>query len=64
MRQVVAGASDGMMVRASVPPFRSLRRDRRRPLPSLAAADGAAELERGLDILLTGLTATLPARPG
>ncbi|GAB0105892.1 TetR/AcrR family transcriptional regulator C-terminal domain-containing protein [Nocardia sp. JMUB6875] len=31
--------------------------------PVLAAYDGAAELERGLDILLTGLTATLPA-PG
>ena len=36
--------------------------------PTLAAYDGAAELERGLDILLTGLTATLtppgePARP-
>lgn len=31
--------------------------------PILAAYDGAAELERGLDILLTGLTATLPA-PG
>ncbi|MFF2087282.1 TetR/AcrR family transcriptional regulator C-terminal domain-containing protein [Nocardia sp. NPDC058176] len=28
--------------------------------PTLAAYDGAAELERGLDILLTGLTATLP----
>lgn len=28
--------------------------------PVLAAYDGAAELERGLDILLTGLTATLP----
>ena len=27
--------------------------------PVLAAYDGAAELERGLDILLTGLTATL-----
>ena len=27
--------------------------------PALAAYDGAAELERGLDILLTGLTATL-----
>jgi hypothetical protein len=25
----------------------------------LASYDGAAELERGLDILLTGLTATL-----
>ena len=32
--------------------------------PALACYDGAAELERGLDILLTGLTATLPARPG
>ena len=35
--------------------------------PVLAAYDGAAELERGLDILLTGLAATLPppdrARP-
>ena len=33
--------------------------------PVLAAYDGAAELERGLDILLTGLTTTLtpPARP-
>jgi Tetracyclin repressor-like, C-terminal domain len=38
--------------------------------PVLAAYDGAAELERGLDILLTGLTATLtpprqtpPAQP-
>ena len=31
--------------------------------PALAAYDGAAELERGLDILLTGLTTTLtPAR--
>ncbi|WP_330234023.1 TetR/AcrR family transcriptional regulator C-terminal domain-containing protein [Nocardia sp. NBC_00508] len=30
--------------------------------PILAAYDGAAELERGLDILLTGLTATLPSR--
>ncbi|MEV6554413.1 TetR/AcrR family transcriptional regulator C-terminal domain-containing protein [Nocardia sp. NPDC051756] len=28
--------------------------------PVLAAYDGAAELERGLDILLSGLTATLP----
>ncbi|WP_040805792.1 TetR/AcrR family transcriptional regulator C-terminal domain-containing protein [Nocardia concava] len=28
--------------------------------PELAAYDGAAELERGLDILLTGLAATLP----
>ena len=27
--------------------------------PVLASYDGAAELERGLDILLTGLTATL-----
>ena len=27
--------------------------------PALAAYDGAAELERGLDILLTGLTTTL-----
>jgi AcrR family transcriptional regulator len=32
--------------------------------PALARYDGAAELERGLDILLAGLTATLPARPG
>ena len=33
--------------------------------PALAAYDGAAELERGLDILLTGLTTTLtPARGG
>lgn len=31
--------------------------------PVLAAYDGATELERGLDILLTGLTATLP-EPG
>jgi AcrR family transcriptional regulator len=31
----------------------------RRLAPVLAAYDGAAELERGLDILLTGLTATL-----
>src|SRR5579859_3866916 len=32
--------------------------------PVLAAYDGAAELERGLDILLTGLTTTLtPSRP-
>ncbi|MEU2174029.1 TetR/AcrR family transcriptional regulator C-terminal domain-containing protein [Nocardia sp. NPDC019219] len=31
--------------------------------PVLAAYDGAAELERGLDILLTGLSATLPV-PG
>jgi AcrR family transcriptional regulator len=30
--------------------------------PILAAYDGAAELERGLDILLAGLAATLPAR--
>ncbi len=30
--------------------------------PALAAYDGAAELERGLDILLTGLRAGLPAR--
>ncbi|QMU77185.1 TetR family transcriptional regulator [Streptacidiphilus sp. PB12-B1b] len=29
----------------------------------LASYDGAAELERGLDILLTGLTATLTPRP-
>ena len=29
--------------------------------PALASYDGAAELERGLDILLTGLTTTLPA---
>jgi AcrR family transcriptional regulator len=29
----------------------------------LAGYDGAAELERGLDILLTGLAATLPPRP-
>jgi AcrR family transcriptional regulator len=29
--------------------------------PTLAAYDGAAELERGLDILLAGLTATLTA---
>jgi hypothetical protein len=28
--------------------------------PALAVYDGAAELERGLDILLIGLTATLP----
>ena len=28
--------------------------------PVLASYDGAAELERGLDILLTGLTATVP----
>lgn len=32
--------------------------------PTLAAYDGAAELERGLDILLTGLTATLPSPAG
>src|SRR5487761_1405825 len=33
--------------------------------PILAAYDGAADLERGLDILLTGLTTTLtPSRPG
>jgi AcrR family transcriptional regulator len=31
--------------------------------PALAAYDGAAELERGLDILLAGLTTTLPAPP-
>ena len=32
--------------------------------PLLAAHDGPAELERGLDILLTGLAATLtPSRP-
>jgi len=30
----------------------------------LAAYDGAAELERGLDILLTGLASTLAPRPG
>jgi AcrR family transcriptional regulator len=30
--------------------------------PVLASYDGGAELERGLDILLTGLTATLPGR--
>jgi AcrR family transcriptional regulator len=29
--------------------------------PALASYDGAAELERGLDILLTGLTTTLPS---
>ena len=28
--------------------------------PALAAYDGEAELERGLDILLTGLATTLP----
>ena len=27
--------------------------------PALASYDGAAELDRGLDLLLTGLTATL-----
>lgn len=32
--------------------------------PTLATYDGAAELERGLDILLTGLTATLPSPAG
>jgi AcrR family transcriptional regulator len=32
--------------------------------PVLAAYDGAAELERGLDILLTGLTTTLTPRVG
>ncbi len=33
--------------------------------PVLAAYDGAAELERGLDLLLTGLTTTLtPPTPG
>ena len=31
----------------------------RAPAPALASYDGAAELERGLDILLAGLTATL-----
>jgi AcrR family transcriptional regulator len=31
--------------------------------PVLASYDGAAELERGLDILLTGLTATLTPQP-
>ena len=31
--------------------------------PVLAAYDGAAELERGLDILLTGLTTTLTPQP-
>jgi len=31
--------------------------------PVLAAYDGAAELERGLDILLTGLTTTLTPKP-
>jgi AcrR family transcriptional regulator len=30
---------------------------------ALASYDGAAELERGLDILLTGLTTTLPQTP-
>ncbi|MFE9326881.1 TetR/AcrR family transcriptional regulator C-terminal domain-containing protein [Nocardia sp. NPDC052278] len=30
--------------------------------PALAAYDGATELERGLDILLTGLAATLPGK--
>ncbi|WP_040686607.1 TetR/AcrR family transcriptional regulator C-terminal domain-containing protein [Nocardia vinacea] len=30
--------------------------------PALAAYDGATELERGLDILLTGLAATLPGQ--
>jgi hypothetical protein len=29
------------------------------PRPVLAGYDGAAELERGLDILLTGLTTTV-----
>ena len=32
--------------------------------PVLASYDGAAELERGLDILLTGLTATLTPSSG
>ena len=32
--------------------------------PVLAAYDGAAELERGLDILLTGLATTLPPPKG
>ena len=32
--------------------------------PVLAAYDGVAELERGLDILLTGLAATLPPPDG
>jgi AcrR family transcriptional regulator len=32
--------------------------------PVLASYDGAAELERGLDILLTGLASTLPAQAG
>jgi AcrR family transcriptional regulator len=32
--------------------------------PVLASYDGAAELERGLDILLTGLAATLPPQAG
>jgi hypothetical protein len=32
--------------------------------PVLAAYDGAAELERGLDILLTGLAITLPPPAG
>ncbi len=32
--------------------------------PVLANYDGAAELERGLDILLTGLTAALTPQPG
>jgi hypothetical protein len=31
--------------------------------PALAAYDGAAELESGLGILLTGLAATLPGKP-
>ncbi len=32
--------------------------------PVLATYDGAAELERGLDILLNGLTTTLTPGPG
>ena len=35
-----------------------------RVAPVLAAYDGAAELERGLDILLTGLAITLPPPAG
>ncbi|MGB6572125.1 MAG: hypothetical protein WBF20_10665, partial [Trebonia sp.] len=31
--------------------------------PALASYDGATELERGLDILLTGLTDSLTPRP-
>jgi hypothetical protein len=50
--------------RRPAPSWTAPAADRRFPLlrslaPTLARYDGAAELERGLDILLTGLIATL-----